>query len=46
MNYESESELPAQTSIARLKEVVDLLGYRAIRNRLKSPEIEDLGSYF
>jgi hypothetical protein len=45
MSYESENELPAQTSIARLKEVVELLGYRAISTWLKMSEEEDLGCY-
>jgi hypothetical protein len=46
MSYESENELPAQTSIARLKEVVELLGYRAVTSWVKSSEIEQLGCYY
>lgn len=46
MSYESENELPPETSIKRLKEVVELLGYQVIRSWLKSTEIEDLGRYF
>ena len=46
MSYESENELPAQTSIARLKEVVELLGYRAVTSWVKSSEIEELGCYY
>lgn len=46
MSYETESELPAQTSIARLREVVGLLGYRTTKNWVTSQSIENIGSYF
>ena len=37
MSYVSENELPPGTSLSRLKEVVELLGYKKIRDNLKYP---------
>jgi hypothetical protein len=44
MSYESENELPAGTSVKRLKEVVELLGYKSVRGRFKIPG--RVGCYF
>lgn len=38
MSYESENELPAGTSVKRLKEVVELLGYKSVKDTFKIPE--------
>lgn len=44
MSYESANLLPAGTSVKRLKEVVELLGYKLVRDGLKIPE--RVGCYF
>lgn len=44
MSYESESELPVGTSIARLKEVVELLGFKPVKDWVSLPQ--KIGCYF
>ena len=44
MSYESESKLPAGTSVKRLKDVVELLGYMSVKDGFKIPE--RVGCYF
>ena len=43
MSYCSENLLPLDTPIRRLKEVIDLLGYRKVRNPFKTENL--IGSY-
>lgn len=43
MSYCSENRLPLNTKISRIKEVIELLGYRRIQNDLKSKEL--IGTY-
>lgn len=44
MSYESENELPRGTILARVKEVVELLGYKAVKDGLQVPNMK--GCYF
>jgi len=44
MSYTSESKIPSTVKLSQLQEVVDLLGYKKIRDRLNIPNM--VGSYF
>lgn len=44
MSYESTNELPTGTSITRLKEVVELLGFKPVKDWIVSPN--KIGCYF
>jgi hypothetical protein len=44
MSYTSTSKLPRAAKLGQLQEVIELLGYRRIRDNLKIPNI--VGSYF
>ena len=44
MSYESENELPVGVSITRLKEVVELLGYKPVKDWINTPK--KIGCYF
>jgi hypothetical protein len=44
MSYSSENELPEGTSLRRLLDVVELLGYRKVRDGLRVPN--RIGGYF
>ena len=44
MSYTSESELPEGTTLRRVLEVVELLGYRSVKDDLRIPN--RVGNYF